>query len=715
MSLQNFKNEVLVRVYMVTIIVLMVAVAIIVKATRLVVVEGDMWRKRSVDKYVSYRDVLGDRGNILSADGSLLATSIPYYDIYWDPSPVALDDDVFKLNLDSLAISISSYLTPNITAEAWKEALWQNHTNKNIHYVPIAKNLTYDQMQVVKNFPLFRYGKNVGGFIAVKINKREHPFKTLALRTLGYVKDGANPIGLEGKFDKTLSGDAGKMLVQKLNTAGDIVVPINDLAEIEPRNGVDLVTTLDVNIQDITQSALIHTLNTFQAEHGCAIVMEVKTGKIKAISNIGKSEDGKNWWEDYNYAIGTAIEPGSTWKLASVLSLLEDGAIHLSDTVDIENGSTQYYDAVLEDHERTNKRLITVKEAFSQSSNVGISKLVFQAYKDKPKAYIKHLKDFMLSVPTDIEVLGEAAPYIKDPENAADQWSGISLPWMSIGYELKITPLQLLTFYNAVANDGQMMKPYLVSETQRYGETLQTYKPTVIKKRIASKNSIDQAKELLESVIEPGGTAAKWRTPNYRFAGKTGTAQLNYAQEKTSKHTGGYQGSFVGYFPADNPVYSCIVVIYKPKSGFYGGVVAAPVFREIADKLTSSNIALSEPINEKGKPIPSPETLPSDVGLRTDLLKTLQNVLLKHEIVGDINNEWTTVRPQSDTLMVAPKNIGTKKQIPSVIGMGLMDALYLLENRGLRVSFSGYGKVISQSLTPNGTAVSGQSISIKLE
>lgn len=717
MSLQNFKNEVLVRVYMVTIIVIAVALAIMFKATRLVVSEGEYWRKKATEKYVSYKDVLGDRGNILAADGSLLATSIPYYDIYWDPSPVALDEDVFRIKLDSLAINISSYLTPTtITADAWKEALWQNHINKNIHYMPIAKGLTYDQMQVVKSFPVFSYGKNVGGFIAKKVDKREHPFKMLGLRTLGYVKEGANPIGLEGKFDKSLSGDAGKMLVQKLSTSGDIVVPINDLAEIEPRNGVDLVTTLDVNIQDITQTALIRTLNTFQGEHGCAIVMEVKTGKIKAISNIGRSEDGKSWWEDYNYAIGTAIEPGSTWKLASVLALLEDGAIHLSDTVDIENGSTQYYDAVLEDHERTSKRFLTVKEAFSQSSNVGISKLVYQAYKDKPKAYTKHLKDFFLTVPTDVEVLGEAAPYIKDPDNAADQWSGISLPWMSIGYELKITPLQLLSFYNAVANDGQMMKPYLVSETQRYGETLQNYKPTIIKKRIASKTSIDQAKELLESVIEmPGGTAYKWRTPNYRFAGKTGTAQLNYAQERTAHHTGGYQGSFVGYFPAENPVYSCIVVIYKPKSGFYGGNVAAPVFREIADKLSASNIALSDPINEKGKPIPSPETLPNDIGLRSDLLKILQNVSLKHEIVGDINNEWTSVKPRSDTLLVAPRNIGTKKQIPSVIGMGLMDALYLLENRGLRVSFSGYGKVNSQSLTPGGTAVPGQTISIKLE
>ena len=333
-------------------------------------------------------------------------------------------------------------------------------------------------------------------------------------------------------------------------------------------------------------------------------------------------------------------------------------------------------------------------------------------YKGDP--HIKHLQDFNLTIPTGIELEGEAPPNIKNADDVT--WSGITLPWMSVGYELEITPLQLLTFYNAVANNGVMMKPYLVSEIRRYNETQKYFKPTIVNKRIASPDALAQARELLESVVElPGGTAYHLRTSQYRFAGKTGTAQLNYSKDKPGKHTGGYLGSFVGYFPAENPIYSCIVMISKPKSGHYGGVVAAPVFREIADKLISSNIALSEPLNQKGKPVASPAFLPDDVGFKGDLLKMLQNVGLKHEIGGIKEDDWSALRAKNDTLNVVTRNVGNRKQVPSVVGMGLKDALYLLENRGLRVSFSGYGKVVAQSLNPGSPAFAGNIISIKLD
>jgi cell division protein FtsI (penicillin-binding protein 3) len=709
MALINFKNEVLIRVYVVTAAVSVIALVIFLKAVTLVTREGDRWRKEADKRSIQNREMPGERGNILAEDGALLATSIPYFDVRMDFKAEGLGRDEFVKNMDSLAYYLSSYLTPQLNNyNEWRTYLW-DHFNAKSRYELIAKDLTADQLNAVKTFPIFRGGRP-NGFVVVPKNRREHPFKMLALRTLGYTKDDLK-IGLEGRFDKDLSG--GKTTVPMFKMPNDVWVPIQDLTDIEPKNGDDIVTTLDINTQDITQAALIRTCELHQAEHACAIVMEVKTGKIKAISNVSKTKDG--WWEDYNYAVGTAIEPGSTFKLASMLALLEEKAVRLSDTVDIEGGRKQYYEEVLEDHERTSKRLITVKEAFAASSNVGISKLVYNYFNDKRGAYIQHLKDFNLNIPTGVELDGEAPPYIKNPDNSGDQWSGTTLPWMSVGYELSITPLQLLTFYNAVANNGTMMKPYFVSEVKRYGTTIQTFKPTVVKKKIASDESLSQARELLESVIElPMGTAHHWRTPQYRFAGKTGTAQLNYSKDKSTAHKGGYQGAFAGYFPAENPIYSCIVIVSKPKTGFYGGIVAAPVFREIADKMMASNVALSEPMNDKGKPVPSPALLPDDVGYKPDMLKMLQNVGLRYEIYGNKEDEWIFLRAKSDTLNVVPRQTGTKKVVPSVVGMGLKDALYMLENRGLRVSFSGYGKVVSQSITPGGLT-GGQTISIRLD
>jgi cell division protein FtsI (penicillin-binding protein 3) len=708
MAIVNFRDNVLIRVYAVAVVIVVVAIAIFVKAFIISTRDGDRWRKEADKRYIQNREVPGERGNILAEDGALLATSIPYFEVRMDFGADGLSKEEFVKSLDSLAWCLTTYLTPEKSStDEWRNYLW-THFQARSRYELIAKDLTFQQLNVLKTFPIFREGRT-NGFIFNRTNRREHPFKMLALRTLGYTKDELK-VGLEGKFDKELSG--GKENVPMIRVGPDVWVPLQDLTDIEPRNGDDLVTTLDVNIQDITQAALIKSCETFQAEHGCAIVMEVKTGKIKAITNLSHTKDG--WWEDYNYGVGVRVEPGSTFKLASMLALLEDKAVRLSDTVDIEGGRHTYSDVVLEDHERTSKNLMTVKEAFSASSNVGVSKLVYGFYNDKRQQFIKHLKDFNLTIPTGVELDGEAPPNIKNADDAT--WSGITLPWMSVGYELEITPLQLLTFYNAVANDGAMMKPYFVSEIRRYNETLKYFKPTVVNKKIASAEALAQARELLESVVEmPGGTAYHWRTPQYRFAGKTGTAQLNYSKDKPGKHTGGYLGSFVGYFPAENPIYSCIVVISKPKSGHYGGTVAAPVFREIADKLISSNIALSQPLNSKGKPVASPAILPNDVGYKGDLLKMLQNVGLKHEIGGSKEDDWSALRARNDTLNVLTRNVGNKKQVPSVVGMGLKDALYLLENRGLRVSFSGYGKVVAQSLNPGSVAFPGNVIAIKLD
>ncbi|NJN35338.1 MAG: penicillin-binding protein 2 [Saprospiraceae bacterium] len=661
MALVNFKNEVLVRVYIVTLGIVATALAIFFRASQIITTEGEALRKQAAKKMMVYREVKGERGNILSEDGSLLATSIPYFNAYWDARTAAskIKDEELKKGLDTLSWCMSTYISPQSTPDDWRNYFWQELQKKG-QYSLIAKNLTYDQLKLLRTFPIFRKDKNTGGLIYVQEDKRAHPFKMLALRTLGYVKDDEGQdirVGLEGKFYKQLSGNAQRILMRRL-PGGDMYIPVEDLSDIEPPNAADLVTTIDVNIQDITQTALLRALNAHQAEHGTAIVMEVKTGKIKAIANIGLTPEG--YWEDYNYGIGRAIEPGSTMKLASLMSLLEDGFVKLSDTIDIENGKTQYFNETLEDAERFGKRFATVRQVFAHSSNVGVSKMVYQNYKDKPQAFVKHLRDFMLTLPTGIEIEGEAPPYIKNPDNAADNWSGTTLPWMSIGYELQLTPLQMLNFFNTVANGGTVMKPYLVNEIQRYGVTEKRYAPIVVKKRIASQATLYQMKELLEAVVQEG-TAAHLRTPQYRFAGKTGTAQLNYEKlSKTKQKIGGHQASFCGFFPVENPIYSCIVVAHKPKSGIYGGIVAAPVFREIADRLMASNVALSEPVNEKGKPVASATTLPNDVGFKDDLIKAMTNFNLKYEIATK-DDDWTFLKAKGDTLHVLPRAMMNKK------------------------------------------------------
>ncbi|MFM2267421.1 MAG: hypothetical protein RL757_862 [Bacteroidota bacterium] len=708
MALINIKDQVLARAYVVTSIVALVAFAIFTKAFGLVTIRGKELRQKAAKEQVEFREVPGERGNILSEDGSLLATSLRFFDVHMDCSVVR--DADFKKNIDSLGMYLAFYVDSRFTSEQWSKFLNEHKYVHNSRYVPIAKNISLEQLSFIKTFPLFRLGKTKGGLIADRKSRREHPFKMLGMRTIGYAREDIK-LGIEGFYDKDLSGDKGKVLMQKVGD--DIWIPVNGLSEIDPKDGSDIITTLDVNMQEITQTALVRALEFHQAEHGCAIVMEVKTGKIKAISNIGRTKDS-TWWETFNYGIGDGIEPGSTFKTASMLALLEDNAVRLSDTVEINGGVTQFYDQKMEDHERTPLNKVSVLKAFASSSNVGIATMTNNYYASRKDQYVQHLKNFFLTVPTGIDLDGEAAPKIKNPNSASDNWSGTTLPWMSIGYELEITPLQLLNFYNTIANDGRVMKPYLVNEIQRYGETIRKNRPTIVKERIAKAETIEQIKTLLEAVVEQG-TASHLRTERYRFAGKTGTAQLDYEKKTTKTSIGGYQASFVGYFPAEKPIYSCIVVISKPRAnGYYGGLVAGPVFREIADRMMASNVRLAESVNTKGKPVLGANQLPDDAGYKPDMAKTVAKLNLPITSTAESGDNWTILKAAGDKINIATRNVGDKTLIPSVVGMGLRDALFILENRGVRVKFSGYGKVVAQSLNP-GAPAKGAEMSIRLE
>jgi cell division protein FtsI (penicillin-binding protein 3) len=717
----NVKNEVLVRVYLVAAMILLAAFVIFGRLYQISVVDAEIWRAKSDSLYVKWVDVHADRGNILADDGSLLATSLPFFDVHWDAKTEGLNDEIFNsADVDSLAWLLSKYVDQQYTPGAYRDWLMQLRAapgnTKGIRYVPIAKDLPYNKALLLKTFPIFREGRYKGGFILEQKPRRERPFKILAQRTIGYTREGALPVGLEGSFDKVLGGSLGKQL--RIRVPGDVYIPVNDLAEIEPEAGADVVTTLDINIQDITERSLLNACQTHNADHGCAIVMEVKTGKIRAIANIGRAEqDGqKGWWETYNYAVGERVEPGSMFKLASFMAMLEDGFISDFDApVPVFKGKVRIYDEELIDAVPHGMDTMSIKQVFAMSSNVGTATMIQQYYgKGKAANFVDRLRSFGLDLPTDIEVGGEEAPIIKNPNDPKSEWSGTTLPWMSIGYELLITPLQLLTFYNAVANDGRMMKPYIVQRTERYGEVLKEFRPTVVKRSIASKTTIAKANELLRAVAQKGGTAYDIQSANYGIAGKTGTAQLNYHKFKASKGIR-HQASFCGFFPANNPVYSCIVVISEPaRGGYHGAEVAAPVFRQIADKCFAMKAELHEPVNAR-RPAPlKTNQLPTyEAGNTEDMIKSLDWLGIDYFAEQD-PPEWAViVAGRGDSLLMQNRTV-PDRTVPSVIGMGLKDAIYLLENRGCRVRVEGVGKVRRQSLAV-GTRASGQTCVLFLE
>ncbi len=704
----NIKNEVLYRVYSVLGLLVIAAILIFVKAFKISFTEGEKWRAKGDELYVKYLPVDAERGNILAEDGSMLVTSLPFFEVRMDLNSSAMDDEVFNANIDSLAYCLATYVDNNYTVGGYQGMLLQKRAEGE-RFLLIKKDVTYEELEKIKTFPLFNLGRYKGGLIVIQQSKRNRPYRMLANRTIGYVRDGAKPVGLEGYFDDVLGGKAGKQLMQRVGK--ETWIPVNDLTEVEPQNGDDIVTTIDINLQDIAQEALLRALQHHNADYGTAVLMEVKTGAIRAIANVGKTDNG--WWETYNYAVGSAIEPGSTFKLASMMALMEDGYVDLDDTISITKGKTSFYDEEMLDATAISYKIdsITVKESFEISSNVGMAKLVDRYYnKNNNEAqFISRLKEMNLHIPTGIEIEGEASPYIKEANSAVDEWSGITLPWMSIGYELTMTPLQLLTFYNAVANNGTMMQPYLVSDVKHFGETVRHFKPTVIKKNIASEKTIANAQLLLESVVE-NGTARRLKTDRYRFAGKTGTAQINYLKRNRKQQ---YRASFVGYFPAENPAYSCVVMVSGPKNnGFYGADVAGPVFREIADRCYETKLEMHQPINEAPKPIYASNTLPlKDAGQSKEMRFLLDYLNLP--VAETTAAAWSMISTLDNKIALESRE-KDESLIPNVLGMGLRDALYVLENRGLQVKFNGAGKVVKQSLRP-GRTIKGQTIKLTLQ
>lgn len=694
------------RANMVYLTVVLFALAIAVKLFTIQLVEGDKWRAKAEQVATMYRTVQPDRGHIYSEDGRMLATSVPEYEVRMDMVPDGLTNELFNASLDSLSTELA-LLFGDRTADEYKRDLSDARHRKERYHL-IKRKADHAQVQLLRTFPIFRLGRYQGGLVTDKRTVRVRPFGRLAARSVGYVlrDSSALAIGLEGGYNKWLMGTMGRRLERRLT--GGVWMPVDDGEGIDPVPGSDIHTTIDMNLQDVADAALELQLRKHGAQYGCVIVMEVATGYIKAVSNLTRAGDS-SYVESLNYAVGQATEPGSTFKLASLMVGLEDGVIKPTDTVDTKHGQVRFYDRIMRDSHEGGYGRITVQRAFEQSSNTGISVAVHRAYEKEPRKFVEGLKKLGVHLPTGVMIPGEAQPTLRGPGEKG--WSGVSLPWMSIGYEVAVTPLQTLTFYNAIANNGRLMQPQFVNRISRNGRTVQEVEPKVLNEHICSQRTLDIVHGMLQGVVD-SGTAVNLRGAHFSIAGKTGTAQI--ARNGSYKTEGlSYQASFVGYFPADAPKYSCIVVVNGPTmSGIYGNVVAGPVFTSIAEKIYSNRLELQHDVQLAA--VEGPRTPVSMSGHSGDLRIALEG--LKVPMVVDGEGEWVTTQAGDSTVTLKTRGIPSDgvDRVPNVLGMGLKDALYILENRGLRVRVQGNGMVKRQSLSPGSRAFQGSTIVIEL-
>jgi len=696
------KGDILWRIYLVYFLTVGFGILILFKVVYIQFFEGDEWRERARSSTLRYASIEAIRGDILADDGRLLATSVPVYEIRMDLHRSVISDAVFNAGIDSLAFRLSRLFRDRSQAE-YKRQLLQARRNQERYYL-VKRNVSYHQLTELRTFPIFRHGRFRGGLIVNPRARREMPFKSLAARTIGYEREGVF-VGLEGAYRDHLEGLQGKRLEQRIS--GGQWMPLSDVNEIRSQNGKDIITTINIHMQDIVEAELRNQLERFSAEHGTAVVMEVNTGKIKAISNLTRNAHGR-YDETYNYAVGESTEPGSTFKLATIIALLEDGIVTPDDFIQTGDGVTTFYGRTMRDAREGGFGTITVKDAFALSSNVAFATLVEENYKRNPQRFLNRINALGIQEPLGIEISGEGMPYI--PKLGDANWSGLTLPWMSIGYNVSLTPLQILTLYNAVANNGRMMKPMFVDEVRQTGRTIQRFQPEVLNRSITSGYTLRIVREMLEEAVE-SGTASGIKSSLYPIAGKTGTAQVAIDGTYRSAGRAAYRASFVGYFPADDPVYSMIVVVHNPRGWIYtGSQVAAPVFRRIADKIYATRHLN---VSDDWATSPVMASLPAVRAGARDDVETIYSVF-DCKLFFDDEMPWVVSSVKnSDTVMVSGREI-IPNLVPDVVGMGLKDAMYVLENSGLRVRFAGRGVVRSQSLRPGTRITEGNVIFIQL-
>ncbi|WP_290696144.1 penicillin-binding protein [Lacinutrix sp.] len=662
------ETNILNRLYFVAGCMFIFGIAVVVKLLLIQYVDGDAYRELAEKRTIENKPIPANRGNVYSVNGNLLATSIPKYDIRIDTKTPK--KKVWQEQIGPLCDSLSRY--SGKSSSYYRENLRKARAKKNRYYL-LARDIGYSEYLRLRDFPLLKLGAYKGGLIVEQTTKREHPMGEVAMRTIGYERtdengDVSRP-GLDGAFgEKYLKGKDGHRWKQKIGKGQ--WKPIRDNNEVEPQDGYDIYTTINTNIQDIAHHSLLEQLEKYDAEHGCVVVMEVKTGEIRAISNLGKSKSGK-YYEKRNYAVWESHEPGSTFKLMAMMAALEDKVVDTSTIIDTKNGYKTFYGRGITDTRGYGK--ISAGKAFEKSSNIGLATIIDDNYSKSPNKFIDRLKQWKLHENLNLPIIGEGEPIIPKPGD--DIWSRNALPSIAYGYNLQLTPLQTLTFYNAVANDGEMLKPRFLRQVRELDREVESFEKEVRVKKIASNETIKKAQKLLENVVEHG-TGSGMYSKYFSMAGKTGTARTDYSNFEEWKKDKKYVSSFAGYFPVENPKYSCIVVIHKPstKVGYYGADVTGPVFKRIAQKIFTD----------------------------TPIIDEIESLEVEN---ASVENEFQKYYDTANTYLTI---------MPNVVGLPVMDAIALCENLGLKVRMNGNGVVKSQSIPKGQKVKNNQTIVLEL-
>ena len=713
------KTDTLWKTHLVYMLVLLFGVAILVKIILVQTKDSKELVELAEKRELRVKELEASRGNIFSYDGKLMATSVPVFDVFFDSQSV--DQEIFVSKIDSLSQQMA-LLIPKRTAAQWKEYL-STAKAEGKRYHPIAKNISLSEYRQMQKFAIFNRGPFKGGIVAEKKTRRTRPYKELAGRLIGYVNENENLyVGLEGAYNDYLKGQNGHQLVRRIHHGDWIPVPSDE--DVDAQNGDDLVTTFDINLQDIVESALNNTMVTNKAEQGCAVLMEVETGYVKAIANLKLNHETGQYEESYNFAMAERYEPGSVFKIASMVVLMNHNHnLKLDDKVNIGTGPIHFSNRVMkDDHSFTKNGIATVQEVIEQSSNKGTAVLITKAFMAHPERYVEGLYALGLNKKIGTGIAGEAQPIIKHPDDKTSDgrkiWSNVSLPWMSIGYEVNVTPMHLITLYNAIANGGKMMKPQFVTEIRHGNQTVEKFEPVVLNEQIAPPEAISMLQTMLEGVTQRGTAKRQLKDCIVSTAGKTGTAQYcdprlgySYRDPQTGRRL--YNTTFVGYFPADKPKYSCIVVVSRARGQFWAaGSVSAPGFREIAEKVYAMRLGTQE---DEAAADSTRHIKPDNVIVRHDktlaYLNGMQNEYTDYALDGD----WVTIENSKNGEAKIKKAEIRPATVPNLIGMNISDAVYLIESLGGKATFSGQGTVCQQSLQPGDTLRKGRTIALKLE
>ena len=703
------KKDILWRVYLCFLCMVVLGIMVMGRAVYIQQVQGSYWRGMGDSLHQKFLPINAERGSIYSADGNMLSTSVPVFDIYVDFGADGLREKEGKRfwdNLDSLSVSLSSLFGDKST-EDYKKQLQRAYEEKERYYV-LKKKISFDQFRQLRNFPLVRQGRNKSGFIIDTRDKRINPYVLLANRTIGLSRDDSTKnVGLERTYDSLLKGVSGQRLMKY--TAG-AYMPVQGM-ELDPVNGKDIITTLDTYMQDVAENALMKMVAGNNSLHGTAIVMETATGQIKAIANLGKQPDG-NYIEDLNYGIGKRTEPGSVFKLATLISLLDDKYVTIDSKVDCEGGAKYFHGLRIRDsHAGTG--IVTIKEAFEMSSNVAFAKLAYQYYSEQPSKFIDHLHNFHLDTLTGVDVTASSGfPIIKKAKSRT--WSATTIPYMAHGYEVLVTPLHMLMLYNAVANNGKMMRPYLVSAVKDYGVVIKNIQPYVVREKICSDETLAQVKECLKAVVDSAhGTGHRILFDSaYSISGKTGTAVTALNNKGYNKANKIYQASFIGYFPSEAPKYSIAVVIQNSNESklIYGADVSGRVFKEISDKIYSRYLS---PASFKVAQIVD-SSLYQYAGSKNDLASIFNYLNISFQD-SSASGYWRKAYLLSNNAgLKTPPDTISGSVTPDVSGMGLKDAVDMLENKGFKIAVNGRGRVMNQSIAAGTSFRKGQKIILML-